>query len=346
MGSNMSPLFSEIFMDHFENNLFNCTNPLLKNIKYYYRYVDDIICLWTGTNRQLNQFHEFLNDFHPNLTFKMELEHEHSLNFLDLTITITNQKHSFKIFRKPTQSDMIIPYNSNHIFKHKLAAFHSWIHRLFSVPMSKLDFNLEVNTIKKIAVNNGYNPNIINKLIKNKEIKNVINKVFPQVTTWEEKIYVSIPYIGPVSKKIGEIFKKYNMQVAYKTNITLQTLLPSSKSPIPLLEKSGIYQLQCKDCNAAYVGQTGRKFSLRFKEHARSWRLNLDNSTFANHLIQNNHSFDPLQNYKILHIENKGNKMNILENLEILKLINNPNFTALNEHTYIKSSSIIKICTY
>jgi hypothetical protein len=32
---------------------------------------------------------------------------------------------------------------------------------------------------------------------------------------------------------------------------------------------SGVYQLQCADCPLRYVGQIGRTFKVRFKEHIR-----------------------------------------------------------------------------
>ena len=32
---------------------------------------------------------------------------------------------------------------------------------------------------------------------------------------------------------------------------------------IPVLQKSGIYKLKCKDCNKVYLGETGRKFVCR-----------------------------------------------------------------------------------
>lgn len=136
----------------------------------------------------------------------MEIEDNHSLNFLDLTISISNNKHNFKVFRKPTQTDMVIPNNSNHIFNQKLAVFHSWVHRLFKIPMENSDFEEEIKTIKCIASKNGYTPQIIERIIEHKQRKLLIKEIFPQNTIKEkeeEKRFVSIPYLGPVSVKIG-----------------------------------------------------------------------------------------------------------------------------------------------
>ena len=56
MGSPLSPLLADIFMDNFESNLLNNKKiSLISNIKFWYRYVDDVLCFWCGTDRQLDQ---------------------------------------------------------------------------------------------------------------------------------------------------------------------------------------------------------------------------------------------------------------------------------------------------
>jgi len=46
-----------------------------------------------------------------------------------------------------------------------MAAYNSLIHRLLSIPMSTTDYEEEVNTIKHIAVANGYKSLIVDKLL-------------------------------------------------------------------------------------------------------------------------------------------------------------------------------------
>lgn len=137
MGSPLSPLLADIFMDNLEKQIFNSGHPQLKNVTYWYRYVDDIIVLWTGTYRQLKNFTDFLNSIHANIQFTVEKENENrTLNFLDLSITLVNDRHAFDIYRKPTHTDTVIHNSSQHPPSHKHAAFHSMVHRLFSIPLS------------------------------------------------------------------------------------------------------------------------------------------------------------------------------------------------------------------
>ncbi|MVN25614.1 hypothetical protein GO639_10705 [Staphylococcus aureus] len=85
-------------------------------------------------------------------------------------------------------------------------------------------------------------------------------------------------------------------------------------------EISGVYKLKCGTCPKVYIGQTGRTFRNRIQEHHKSYVNKKTNSTYSNHLLEENHIFN--EEFEILHIENKGLKVNHLEAMEINKLKN------------------------
>lgn len=64
---------------------------------------------------------------HPDLSFTLEIKIAKHKNYLDLTISRIKNKHSFKIFRKPTTTDEVMHVSSNHTLSHKYAAFYSMI---------------------------------------------------------------------------------------------------------------------------------------------------------------------------------------------------------------------------
>ena len=140
----------EIFINSLEEHI--SKNSLVKKFIYWYRYVDDILTSFTGTDRQLSQFLTLLNI--SNIKFTIKEETNHSINFLDLTIKNQNGSHIFSIYHKPSFTDIIIPNSSCHPHSHKLAAFDSMTHRLTSIPLSPSDFDKELNIIKHIAYNN------------------------------------------------------------------------------------------------------------------------------------------------------------------------------------------------
>lgn len=338
MGNPLSPLLSEIFMNFIESKI--SEHSLFKKFIYWYRYVDDVLACFTGTDRQLKIFCEYINNLHANIKFTTEEETNNSINFLDLTITKYNNKHTFSIYHKPSHTDTTIHNKSCHPVQHKLAAFHSMIHRLLSIPLNEKDFLKELNIIKQIAVNNGYNVDIVNSILNKKKYKKALELIFPRQQKNNQERYSVITYIGETSNKIGSVLtKKLNINVAFKTNNTLSKHIKNNKSKTDKEQKSGVYKLNCENCECTYIGQTGRNFKKRIKEHFTSFITEKSDSNYANHLIESEHQFN--KNFEILHMEKKGYKLNLLESLEINKL-KNTNYL-LNDQLELNSSPLLNI---
>jgi predicted GIY-YIG superfamily endonuclease len=318
MGSPLSPLLAEVFMDKFEEKLFQSGNKLLKNIVYWFRYVDDILCCWTGTERQLDQFLEVLNSRHKSLNFTMERGVDQKINFLDLEIEIREDNHVFAIYRKPTYTDQVIPADSCHPISHKLASFNCMLHRLLNIPMPKANFDRELATIKHIAENNGYSGRLIDSLLRKKLVKSAIKSntsLLPCSTTPNRK-WCKIPFVNSVSYKIANILPKDQFRVSFYTPFSLAKALCLNKDSLDIGKQCGVYELQCQ-CKAIYIGQTGRNFSTRIKEHEKCYSTGASTSAFADHLIETNHT--PNFQFKVLHTLNKGKKLDALEQLEIIQ---------------------------
>jgi hypothetical protein len=58
--------------------------------------------------------------------------------------------------------------------------------------------------------------------------------------------------------------------------------------------------LQCPKRPAVYVGQTSIPFVTRLKEHQNAFRTNSGHSKYADHLLEENHTFGPIQNTMII----------------------------------------------
>ena len=59
-------------------------------------------------------------------------------------------------------------------------------------------------------------------------------------------------------------------------------------------ERSGVYCITCPDCNRKYIGQTSCSFQKRYKEHFHDYKYNKSKSSFATHILDNNHSMGPI----------------------------------------------------
>jgi hypothetical protein len=71
-------------------------------------------------------------------------------------------------------------------------------------------------------------------------------------------------------------------------------------------------------CDQVYVGQTGRNFKTRYKEHTNDIRLNKDKSKYAVHILQEIHDYGPIdKTMEILKVANKGKYLDIWEKFYI-----------------------------
>lgn len=94
------------------------------------------------------------------------------------------------------------------------------IHGLVTIPLGTVDFEKELNIIKQIAINNGFSPDTINKILHKKFYKRAIDMVF--LNNKESSAYFKvITYNGAPSIKISKYLKKHNIKVAFKTNNSL-----------------------------------------------------------------------------------------------------------------------------
>ncbi|XP_050510284.1 uncharacterized protein LOC126887021 [Diabrotica virgifera virgifera] len=248
----------------------------------------------------------------------MELESSNAINFLDLSITRLNNQFNFGIYRKPTQTDHVIHASSNHPLSHKYSAFRSFIHRLYTIPLSTHEFNKELNIIKQIVVNNDYSPDIIDKLIRKRE-SNLLRQSAYNSNPTIPPLYRSLPFHNSsISEKIKHILNSSdNINISFKVHNTLGKILSNTKDSIHYMNRSGVYKLSCSDCDATYVGRTFRSLTVRTSEHSK-----LDNtSAFSHHLKVNKHHLKVPEGVSLIHnIQDKNTlRLDLYEDLEIIK---------------------------
>lgn len=329
MGGPLSALLAEIYLQQFEkNNILTPTNPHHRKILFYRRYVDDSFIVFKGTKRQANVFLKYLNNIHNSIKFKMELEDNNCLNFLDVKITkVNNSNYEFGIYRKPTQTDLVIPKNSNHPYQYKLSAFRSMIYRLLTYNLCSREFEKEKNIIKQIAFNNGYDIQLIDNLIR----KTKYNLHKPQDHSINKK-YIPFCYVNKFSETIGNIFKNNGFQPGYKLN---RKPIQGEKQSIDKKQDKGVYLIECNNgdkCDKKYVGYTNRSFYQRFKEHNATKQVN-PTSIVAQHLQSNKgHKIDFEKSLSVLKSCGQKNKAKVWEELFIFQhMRGHGNDTMLNK---------------
>lgn len=206
MGSPLSAILSDIYLNHIENKfIFSDLNKFKNKIILYNRYVDDTIMLFNGSTRQLNLLLNYLNSIAPKLQFTIETEDANKINFLDMTIEKKDNKLCYSVYRKPTSSNQTIHATSYHPISHKLAAYNSLVNRMLNFPLSTTDYNRELNIIKQIAVSNGYKQNMIDKLVSKFNNNTQNNKL--NVTGKSEKKFICIEYSQTAQNGLHKMLK-------------------------------------------------------------------------------------------------------------------------------------------
>ncbi|CAJ0968586.1 unnamed protein product [Ranitomeya imitator] len=85
MGSNVAPAYANLYMDHFEREHVYANPIFQQNALVWYRYIDDIFCIWQGNHTSLQGFYDAINTTLPELTFTLT-HHDSEITFLDTKV--------------------------------------------------------------------------------------------------------------------------------------------------------------------------------------------------------------------------------------------------------------------
>jgi hypothetical protein len=149
------------------------------------------------------------------------------------------------IYRKPTTTDTIIHFRSNHPLRHKIAAFRFLLNRMHLLPLDQQQKHNEWLNILHIAEINGYPTSIIHKL--NTQIQNRVNKP-PKKTELPTKKWITFTFHNPRVRKIINLFRNTNLKIAFKTNNSIQWILNIHERYYNQYSQNGIYRMICHTC--------------------------------------------------------------------------------------------------
>jgi hypothetical protein len=100
----------------------------------------------TNIDHTLNEF----NKLQHTINFTIEKEQQEFINFLDIRIHRKDKNLQYSVYRKPTQTDIIIPNNSGHSYEHKLSGINYLLRQLHTYPITNEAKDTEINTIRNI----------------------------------------------------------------------------------------------------------------------------------------------------------------------------------------------------
>ena len=162
MGTPMAPNYANLFMDEFEENLINdFFRKTGKKPLIWWRYIDDIFCIWTEGEDTLKDFMDHAQSFSRNNKLRSNIQFTsnqstNEVDFLDVTVQLKNGIITTTVFSKPTDSHLYLDSRSNHPTHVVRNIPKSQFMRLRRICSDTVDFSNQCSRYSKFFINRGY----------------------------------------------------------------------------------------------------------------------------------------------------------------------------------------------
>ena len=141
-------------------------------------------------------------------------------------------------------------------------------------------------------------------------------KISPKENCFKNRPKIKVPFKTDFFDQLKKRCKKFKIDVIPVLNKELSNVIKKGKDVLEKMQNSGVvYRIKCKNCPAAYIGETNRKLRERLSEYKRDVRNNND-SVIATHCNTHNHSMG-WENTSILDRESVWRSRLISEMLHI-----------------------------
>ncbi|PFX12338.1 hypothetical protein AWC38_SpisGene23725 [Stylophora pistillata] len=282
MGSPVSVVIAEIVMQNIEERALSTCR---QTIPLWLRYVDDTFT--AVRHDEIDAFHNHLNEQNTDIQFTREVEENGKLPFLDCLVSHNDNSLRTTVYRKPTHTDRLLDESSYNPTSHKATTIRTLTRRAQLVCDSTDSLSDENKYLHRVFTKNNYNNDFIRRNTHRPTTTTETNDTATPTTT------ATIPYIKGMSENISRILLPFNIRVAHKPITTLRQLLTNVKDKDEPRNRQGtIYKINCSDCQASYIGETGRNLTTRLTEHRRATRKGDVSNHIAEHHRLTNHNID------------------------------------------------------
>ena len=228
----------------------------------------------------------FINSLYPSLKFSFEWEFNCSIPFLDVLVIGSPGSFKFKVFRKATHSNNYLHYFSFHSRSVKLSVAQNLILRAYRVCSPEF-LSDEIDFIFSFFSKLAYPDFVLKKALSKAKSSFYCPSLRPKF----KGSSVCVPFVSSLDSPFhSKLAAALNCRTVFSYPNKIKSIV-SSNSP-KFLTGTGVYRINCNNCDKFYVGETGRSLNLRIKEHKNDFaNNNLNNAMFV-HSLDNDHSFN------------------------------------------------------
>jgi len=204
---------------------------------------------------------------------------------------VSNVSRDFKV---PSQrfvdlwNELLSRNYSHRPLCHKRSVANTLLRKARNIPSTLGGKREEAKRVKAVLGENNYPSSFLNSC------RRALSDPPTTTITSIGFVVLLLPYVLDISKRIGCVLRQQQVNVAYKPQITINSLFPRPKAQKEADQpKSGIvFKTSCTNC-VVYYGQTERQLKRRIAEHENAVSLFDYNSKVACHVYEpNSHHMD------------------------------------------------------
>ena len=210
MGSPVSPVVANVYMEFFEHRALTSTgNPA----RLWRRYVDDTFVILQQSQKE--EFLQHINFVDPSILFTTEeAKQDGSLSFLDTLVTPQEEGAlTTSVYRKPTHTDLYLQWDSHYNLVCKYSVINTITHRAKAVCFNSKLLGKELQYLYNILSKCKYPKWAIDKVLKQQEDRRTRNRRDHGRNTSQkqQKCHIVIPYSKGLYESYKTICSKYGV---------------------------------------------------------------------------------------------------------------------------------------
>ena len=155
--------------------------------------------------RGLKTLGSLLNECHPSISFTKELESNNKLLFLGMEITKNGRQLSTSVYRKPTNTGLLLHFHSHVDRRHKTSLLRTMVDRAYRLSSTIKLFEAECKELRAIFSKLKYPNKLVDSTISSFIKSKQSNVSSPPVVPVEQPVWILLPF---KDQKSADVLRK------------------------------------------------------------------------------------------------------------------------------------------